>query len=204
MKGERIMARVDIRIPDWVDRICAWPTMVYRKYKYGYSFRRIYLNDGEWTIVEPEDYYRLNKYNWGISGNGRVFYAVRNVKVGPGQTKMVSMHREIMNAPKGMEVDHRNWKTLDNRMANLRLATRAENNRHRRKRRKETVSQYTGVHLDRETGRWVARIWYQGKRIWLGSFESEIEAARAYDRAALKYHGEFAHLNFPREEYINA
>ncbi len=197
-------ANLTIGIPVWLDKICAWPTMWYRRRKYGYDFRRMYLGEGEWTIVEPEDYYRMNNFKWQISGNGRVFYAVRNVKAGPGRTRMVNLHREIMKAPKGLQVDHKNWDTLDNRRANLRLATRAENIHNRRKRSTKTISRYTGVHLDKETGRWVARIQYQGKRIWLGSFESEIEAARAYDRAALKYHGEFARLNFPREDYIPA
>jgi hypothetical protein len=183
-------AKVTIPIPEWVDRILAWPVVMFRKWKYGDGFRRIYLNDGEWTIVSPEDYYRLNKFNWGISGNGKVFYAVRNVKVGPGKTKMVSMHREIIKPPKGTQVDHRNNKTLDNRRPNLRFATRCENIQNRRRRRTKTNSPYIGVHIDSETGRWVSRIQSNGKRMWLGSYASKTEAAK-------KYNGEFANLNFP-------
>ena len=194
------MVRVEIRVPVWVDRVIAWPVVRYRKWKYGDGFRRIYLNDGVWTIVSPEDYYRVRQYNWGISGNDREFYAVRNIKVGPGKTKMVSLHREIMKVPKGMQVDHRNHNTLDNRRSNLRPARRCDNIHNRRKRRTKTISPYMGVHIDRETERYVARIGNEGKRIWLGSYATEEAAARAYDEAARKFHGEFARLNFPEDK----
>jgi hypothetical protein len=192
------MARVEIRIPDWLDKIFAWPLMWYRRRKYGYDFRRIYLGEGEWTIVDRQDYYRFANFKWVLNGEETRFYAVRYAKNGDGKVKTVRLHREIMQAPEGVLVDHSNRRTLDNRRVNLRFATQSQNMQNRRK-RKNTTSQYVGVCLDKQRGQWEVRIIYRGKRIWIGRFNTEIEAARAHDAAAKKYHGEFARLNFPEE-----
>jgi hypothetical protein len=100
-----------------------------------------------------------------------------------------------MNAPKGLLVDHENGDKLDNRRANLRFATNSENQCNRRKTEK-TSSQYKGVCLCPEKTHWYANIKHKGNKIWLGSFKNEIDAAKAYDRAAIKYFGKFARLNF--------
>jgi hypothetical protein len=186
-----------IGIPVWVDRICEWPVMWYRRRKYGYDFRRIYLGEGEWTILEPADYYRLNDFSWYLMGKNDKFYVVRTAKVGNGRYKTVSMHREIMNAPRGRMVDHKNCDSQDNRRENLRFATPAENVRNRSKTRSKTSSRYIGVCRDKKRNRWAAHLKHNNKDIWLGRFDNEIEAAKAYDEAAKEYHGEFAHLNFP-------
>jgi hypothetical protein len=68
-----------------------------------------------------------------------------------------------------------------------------------RRKKKNTTSQFVGVNLYKPSRRWDSRITHQGKRIKLGRFDSEIEAAKAYDEAAKKYFGEFARLNFPEE-----
>jgi hypothetical protein len=197
------MASIQVNVPDWLDRILAWPVMRYRRRKYGYSFRRIYLGEGEWTIVDAEDYYRLGNLKWCISGNRQNFYATRNVKAGPGRTKIVYLHREIMKPPKGLVVDHRNGDTLDNLRSNLRLATFSENMQNRRK-RKNTSSRFIGVFIDKRCGRCVAQIIYQGRKITLGRFDNEMEAAKAYDEAAKRYRGEFARLNFPEEAPVSS
>jgi hypothetical protein len=194
------MSTIQIKVPNWLDKICAWPVMLYRKQKYGYSYRRIPLGESKYTIVDPQDFYRFNIFNWCPQQNGPDIYAVRLVS---NPKKIVSLHREIMDFPKGLVVDHRNNNGLDNRRENLRAATQSQNSCNKAKTKLKTSSLYIGVHFDKRRGLWAASIRNNGKTIWLGRFESEIEAARAYDRAAIKYHGEFARLNFPREDYAN-
>lgn len=179
-----------------MDFLCVWPVLVYRLVRWGCIYRRIWLGEGLFVILDLRDYYNLSKYKWYIKGSFGKFYAARNYKYDSRQTKTVAMHREIMNAPKGLLVDHRNRDGLDNRRENLRLATYSQNNCNKLK-RKNTSSQFTGVCFNKLGRRWVGYINHKGKRIFLGYFDSEIEAAKAYDAAARKYHGEFARLNFP-------
>jgi len=138
----------------------------------------------------------LADFNWYLGGNGTSFYAFRNVVVRPGKTKIVSMHREIMEAPKGLIVDHKNGNSLDNRRPNLRLGTQSQNMQNRAK-KKNTTSRYIGVWYCKRARRWKTQICTDGKVRCLGSYESEADAAKAYDAAARKYYGKFAKLNFP-------
>jgi hypothetical protein len=191
------MAGTWTKILNWLDRIVTWPLLVYRWWKYGYSYRRIYLGEGKYTLVEQADYYRLKNFKWYLAGNGKEFYAYRNAIVGPGKTKRYSMHREIMGFPEGLFVDHQNGLPLDNRRANLRLATYSQNMINRPKIISDkTTSKFVGVYFDKRRGTWNARINVQNKCIWLGRFDNEIDAAKAYDKAAMKYYTEFARLNF--------
>jgi hypothetical protein len=191
--------KLTISIPLWLDRLCAWPVLLYRKHKYGYTFRRIYLGEGRFTLVDHEVFYRLNIFQWYADGKGEKIYAVRNIVSANENPKIVRLHREIMNPPKGLLVDHKNRNTLDNRRDNLRIATVSQNACNCRRNKSNASSQFKGVCLEKRIAKWIAVISRHGKRIHLGTFDNEIDAAKAYDEAAKKYHGEFARLNFSGE-----
>ncbi len=104
------------------------------------------------------------------------------------------MHRQIMNAPPGMDVDHQDHNTLNNQRANLRVCTRTQNNANSRK-RNGCTSRFKGVYWYRERKRWLVQITTAGRTNTLGYFEDEVEAACAYNAAALEQFKEFALLN---------
>lgn len=156
--------------------------------------RYIPLTQGLYAIVDADDYVWLSRHNWCAKKDGNTYYAQRR-----RHGRLISMHCEIMVPAAGYLVDHVNGHGGDNRRRNMRICTRGQNNRNRRKQRTPCTSQYKGVRRDKETGKCCARIRHKGVPIFLGTFADEIEAARAYDRAARKFHGPFARLNFPEE-----
>jgi dipeptidase D len=197
-----VVIKIKVKIPNWLDLLFTYPLLTYRLLHYGYSFRKIYLSEGEYAIVDQEDYCRFGAFKWCATGDDECVYAARIIKkTVAGRVKAVYLHREIMRPPRGLLVDHRNNNTLDNRRANLRLATHSQNacNSNSRIDKSKTVSRFRGLVFLKRKKKWGARIGYQGKVMWLGSFNNEIDAARAYDNAAKQYHGEFAKLNFSEE-----
>lgn len=143
------------------------------------------------AIVDDEDFELVSKYKWQAAPFGRTWSAHRT-----GWPKStIFMHRVIMNAPDGFEVDHIDGNGLNNTKENLRICTHAENTKNQ-KLRIDSKSGYKGVDWHIYIKKWRARIRVNYEEVSLGYFDSAIDAAEAYDRAAREYFGEFAKTNF--------
>jgi hypothetical protein len=151
------------------------------------------------AIVDADDYEHLAKYKWYCEQDGNTFYTFRREG---RKRKRVSMHRQILHAPKGLLVDHIDGNGLNNRKSNLRLCSPAQNARNKRP-APNCSSRYKGVTWHKYHKKWHVRIFKSGKSTYLGSFDDEIEAAVAYDRKAAELFGEFAYLNFPTTDYTD-
>lgn len=156
--------------------------------------KQVRVGQGAYAIVDDCDYELVSKYTWKAKRDKSNIYAIAAVWV-DGKRTTIRMLRVILATQPSATVDHINGNGLDNRRDNLRLCSHSENNRNRQKRGKFT-SMYKGVHLPTGRNRWDASIKVDGKTMRLGSFVSEIDAAKAYDMAAREYYGEFARTNF--------
>jgi hypothetical protein len=210
---------IRIKIPAWLERVGVRFTLLYRRLRFGYAFRKIPLTQGRFAIVDPDDYPRLAKYKWRIcrTKGKNVSYAERSIRLPNGKYTRILMHREVLSLPAlskvevskgqvlnhnchrhigdGLVIDHINGSGLDNRRANLRLATVAQNAWNSKKR--SSRSGCKGVWFVSDKGLWRAAIVCNRRRIHLGYFRDKRAAARAYDEAAGTYHKDFARLNFP-------
>ncbi len=155
----------------------------------GENVKMIPLTNGCYAYVDAADYEWLNQWHWFVL-NG---YAARHEK-----GKVILMHRQIMQPPKGKVVDHINGNKFDNTRANMRNVTQRQNIYNRGK-RVGAGSIYKGVSYDKSRGNWRVMLYFDGKHFFLGSFDTEVEAARAYDRQAVEFFKECAWLNFPEE-----
>jgi hypothetical protein len=181
--------------PDSYGRMKECPREVCRNYRArppvpkGENVKTIPLGEGLYAYVDAEDYDRLSQRHWRFC-NG---YAGRQEK-----GKLIFMHHQILSPSPGKVTDHISGNKLDNTRANLRNVTPGQNV-HNKAKHFGSASIYKGVFYEKRRHQWQARI-YLGKRyFFLGRFDTEVEAARAYDRGAVEVFGEFARLNFPEE-----
>lgn len=157
----------------------------------------IKLTQNKATLVDDEDYKWLSQWRWYYNKHGN--RAMRNTCVNENEQMCINnsttifMHREIMKCPKGKVVDHIDGNPLNNQKSNLRVCSQGENSRNRIK--KFGNNRFKGVRWDKECKKWRAHIWIGYVNTYLGMFCNEIDAAVAYNEAAVKYHKEFAKLN---------
>lgn len=145
-----------------------------------------------YALVDDEDFEFVNQFKWHLNKAYADSYA---------KGKFYKMHRLVMKAKPGQQIDHINHNELDNRKENLRFCTQTENNRHIRMRRDNTVG-YKNVMLDGSTGHFRPYIYVDGKPIFFGSFIEKRHAAMAHAMFAPGLHGEFALTNFTASEIV--
>lgn len=157
--------------------------------------KKIPLTQNQFAIVDDEDYEHLMQNKWHAILGTAGYYARRAIKRN-GKHYNLLMSRAILGIiNSSLIVDHKNRNTLDNRKENLRVCTNAENICNRKASRSST-SKYLGVSFLTKRKKWEAQIGKNGKKYHLGQFNTEQDAAKAYDTAAKIYHGEYANLNF--------
>ena len=161
------------------------------------------MAQGKEALVDDEDYEELSQYTWTPMKNGRTWYAYRWTSRKNPPRQNILMHRQVMRAPKGTRIDHRDGNGLNNQRQNLRFTTQQENLRNQRHKKADATSKYKGVYYSKHAKKWVMQITLgtlsaKGHKQRLKrNFETEEEAARAYDDSARKLFGDFAALNFP-------
>lgn len=161
--------------------------------------KQIPLTQGLFALVDDEDFEYLNQWKWQAQKHRNTFYATRKDGVWPNR-KEVKMHRVIMNTPAGVETDHWDGDGLNNRRMNLRVCATNQNQHNRTRKNANNTSGYKGVTPYRRTdkeNKWKAQLVLNGKLLYLGLYATPEDAARAYDRAAREYFGDFAATNFP-------
>lgn len=155
--------------------------------------------------VDDEDFDELNKWLWTVVKSKNTCYAIRS-EYSTGKAKYIYMHRQIMDTPDNMDTDHKDHDGLNCQKNNLRVCSHIQNTKNGTA-KKNTTSTFKGVSLSAQkyiskTGKitacepkWRATIQHDKKYIHIGCFDSEIEAAIAYNKRAVELHGEFANLN---------
>lgn len=164
------------------------------------SARWIPLSKGLFALVDEADFEWVNRYVWHASEGAHTYYARRSRTIN-GKSYRYFLHRVLVGAPDGMQVDHINGDGLDCRRSNLRICTVKQNHRNLAVQSsyfgKPKTSRFKGVSWCKFKCKWRAGIYSDGKRKSLGYFDCEEDAARRYDAEAIKVFGEYARLNFP-------
>lgn len=141
-----------------------------------------------YSLIDEEDLQLASSYKWYLTSHG---YAANKSK-----KQIVYLHRLLMKAPNGLQVDHKNMDRLDNRKNNLRLCTIGQNRQNEKKRKIKSSSKYKGVYFCKNRNKpWCVQIRKEGIKITIGYFKTEKEAAEAYDKHAKLFYNEFARLN---------
>lgn len=158
--------------------------------------KEVTLTQGKVALVDDEDYNRVNQYKWHSKKNGRTYYALREYHLDGKRTSQF-MHTFIKGTEE--EIDHEDHNGCNNQKYNLRQVTHQQNLQNQQKsltyKGIPPSSSFKGVSWDKHRQKWQAYIQVNHKKIQIGRFDNEFEAALAYDNAASNHYGEFAKLN---------
>lgn len=150
------------------------------------------LTKGQVALIDDEDFELVSQYSWHTNTNPSGNCYARGCK--GKNRKQILMHRLILRVSQNQFIDHINGDGLDNRKENLRITTHTQNNMNKHK--SWGFSKYKGVYWNKKENKWIAHLKKNSKRIFLKRFNSEIDAALAYDAKARELFGEFARPNF--------
>jgi len=142
------------------------------------------------SIVSDEDFPVLSRWKWRLDERGYVIrkeHVSRDPVTKVKKTRIVQMHRQVMNFPVGLLVDHCNGVKTDNTKNNLRTVTETQNQQNRGMQKNNTTG-FKGVTLHKKAGKYIAHIGINGKTKYLGLFDCPIKASEAYEAAAILYH----------------
>ncbi len=154
------------------------------------------INSPIFALIDDSDFQCIHNFgNWSLNKNGYVVTWIGKKK------RNIQMQTIIMKPPLGLIIDHRNHITFDNQRLNLRICTNQQNLFNQKSNKHGLFSKYKGV-VSGVGKKFRAQIGIENKLVYLGEFETEFEAALAYDDAALKYYKEYAYLNYPEQDYI--
>lgn len=155
----------------------------------------------KYFFIDGEDFVKVKEYTWWLNYSKHTdsFYIDSEYRNNKKRVK-IKLHRYLVNCPKGMVVDHIDGNTLNNCRSNLRICKLSENSRNRRDTPSSSI--YKGVFLIKRDNVYTAAIRYKNNLIYLGRFKNEVNAAKAYNEAAIKYFGEFARLNVITEDVL--
>lgn len=157
--------------------------------------RIIELTQGQTCLIDEADYEQVKQYRWHAQEREGVYYAAATIKTQEGKTMLLPLHRFILGLLPSdkRRALHKNRNRLDNRRVNLAIATHNEV-MFMRKKAPNTSSRFLGVYRHK-SGRWQAYIVGDGYMNYLGLYESEVDAARAYNEMAVDFFGTAAKLN---------
>lgn len=172
----------------------------------GEDYRIIYLTRGWEVKVSLIDYHRFRQFKWYWNSSNSP-YAARTVRQG-GKKRTVYLHREIVGAPEGLVVNHKDGDTMNCLRSNLEVINPKRNNTTSRVRKGDIP--FHGVYFrNRSLGECAGRknvrsyMWVGDNRVYVGAFELIEEAVRAYDRASVAHFGIYAETNYPLSEYLS-
>lgn len=156
--------------------------------------KKIPLTKEQYALVDDEDFDYLVSWKWCFSSKGYAMRMEKRSETGRNKRGVIYLHRQVMKAENGTQVDHINGNPLDNRKSNLRLATHSENMRNRKLQKNNTTG-YKGVWFNKKRKRYIATIKINGQSRTIKSAETAQEAAEAYNDKAIEIYGDFARLN---------